>query len=45
MFFSLYIKLSMILQLGGLVNLITGIAAGVASDFVEGESKTGKLDL
>jgi len=26
--------------LGGLVNLITGIAAGVASDFVEGESKT-----
>jgi len=35
----------MILQLYDLVYLITGIAAAVASGFVDEEGKTGKLDL
>jgi len=35
----------MILQVGGLVNLLIGIAAAVEVQFVERESKNGKLDL
>ena len=45
MYFFLYLKLCMILQVGGLVNLLIGIAAAVEVQFVERESKNGKLDL
>jgi hypothetical protein len=36
--------LSMILQLGGLANLISGIATAAVGDSVDADSKNGKLD-
>jgi hypothetical protein len=45
MCFSLYIILSLILQLAGLVYLIVGIAAAVASGNVVKEDKEGNLDF
>jgi lipoprotein signal peptidase len=46
-FFLLYIKLPMILQLGGLGNLIDGIATAVsaAHNFVDEESVKGKSSI
>ena len=45
-YFPLYIMLCMILQLGGLGNLIIGItAAAAAGNSVNVENKNGKLDF
>jgi succinate-acetate transporter protein len=41
---SLYIMLSMILQLGGLANLIIGISTAVSGDSAKAENKIGKFD-
>jgi hypothetical protein len=35
----------MILQIGGVANLASGIAAAAASDYEEGESKNRKFDV
>jgi hypothetical protein len=43
--FSLYIMLSMILQLGALANLITGITTAVIGDSFDAETKQGKLQF
>jgi len=37
--------LSMILQLGGVGDLINGIATAVAGDFVDDENRNGKFDF
>jgi succinate-acetate transporter protein len=37
--------LSMILQIGGLANLITGITTAALSDSFDAESKKGKFDF
>jgi hypothetical protein len=43
--FSLYIMLSMILQLGGLANLIIGISSAVIGDTFDAETSKGKFQF